>query len=99
MIPARSDNTLNRVLALLIHAETVANPGVPGPPLFPIGFERCVDLAGRNALPANNHHRSVHTGNAGGALAGAGHLVVPYSCGEGVDGYIAMVRAALLLSD
>lgn len=80
--------------ALLLHAETVPNPGFPGPPLFPIGYERCVDLAGGQALPRNNHHNTVHTGRAGAALAGAGHLVVPYTCGEQVDGYIAQVRAA-----
>ena len=80
--------------ALLLHAETIPNPGFPGPPLFPIGYERCVDLAGSQALPRNNHHGTVHTGRAGAALAGAGHLVVPYTCGEQVDGYIAEVRAA-----
>ena len=80
--------------ALLLHAETIPNPGFPGPPLFAIGYERCVDLAGGQALPRNNHHATVHTGRAGTALAGAGHLVVPYTCGEQVDGYIAEVRAA-----
>jgi hypothetical protein len=84
--------------ALLLHATTVPNPG-PGPIAFPIAYERCVDLAGGNALPANNHHRTLHTGNAGGAVAGAGHLVVPFSCGDGVDGYVALVRDALGLDD
>jgi hypothetical protein len=84
--------------ALLLHATTVPNPG-PGPIAYPIAYERCVDLAGGKALPANNHHRSVHTGNAGAALAGAGHLVVPLSCGEAVDAYVALVRDALGLDD
>jgi hypothetical protein len=84
--------------ALLLHATTVPNPG-PGPIAYPIAYEGCVDLAGGNALPANNHHRSVHTGNAGAALAGAGHLVVPLSCGEAVDAYVAVVRDALGLDD
>ena len=81
--------------ALLLHAETIPNPGVPGPPLFPIGYERCVDLAAGEALPRNSHHGTLHTGRAGQALAQAGHLVVPFTCGEEVDGYVAMVRAAL----
>ena len=42
-----------------------------------VGFHRCVDLAAGQAVPLNAHHASVHTGQAGAALMGAGHAVVP----------------------
>ncbi len=93
------DFSLPHAHALLLHADTVANPGEEGPPSFAIGYVRCVDLAGAEALPMNNHHSTVHTGRAGRALAHAGHLVVPFRCGEEVDAYIAMVREALGLDN
>ena len=43
----------------------------------PVGFRRCVDLAGGRALPLRAHHAHVHTGRAGEALRNAGHAVVP----------------------
>ena len=58
---------------LLLHA-TWTGPGV-GPGTMPTSYARCVDLAaGRNNAA---HHDTVHTGRAGQALRGAGHLVVP----------------------
>ena len=68
--------------ALLIGVETVPNPAFPesGPPVYPVSWDRCVDLAGGKPLPKANHHNTVHRGKAGGALSGAGHMVVPYSC-------------------
>jgi hypothetical protein len=70
--------------ALLIGVETVPNPDYPdsGPPVIPVSWERCVDLAGGKPLPKANHHNSVHQGNAGRALFGAGHMVAPYSCAQ-----------------
>jgi hypothetical protein len=72
--------------ALLIGVETVPNPGydpddpMSGPPVFPVSWERCVDLAGGKPLPKANHHKTVHQGKAGAALFGAGHMVAPYTC-------------------
>jgi hypothetical protein len=43
----------------------------------PVGFRKCVDLAGGNWLKKNNHHYTVHTGRAGEALFNAGHIVAP----------------------
>ncbi|MCE0487436.1 hypothetical protein [Ornithinimicrobium sediminis] len=43
----------------------------------PVGFRKCVDLAGGNKLGNNAHHQHAHTGKAGEALYRAGHLVVP----------------------
>ena len=43
----------------------------------PIGYRKCVDLAGNKALPLNAHHDTVHTGRAGEALWEAGNAVVP----------------------
>ena len=45
-------------------------------------FERCVDLANAHKLPNHVHHDTVHTGKAGSALQGAGHVVAPYTCEE-----------------
>lgn len=48
-----------------------------------LSWQKCVDLAGGNALRNNStHHETVHTGRAGEALRSAGHLVVPYSCAD-----------------
>ena len=67
--------------ALLINATTVPNPGPGGPPMIPVEWDRCVDLAGGKALPKSNHHRGIHTGTAGTSLReNAGHLVVPVDC-------------------
>lgn len=79
--------------ALLLHATTIPNPG-PGPIAFATDYVRCVDLAGGNALRSNNHHPTMHTGQAGASLYQAGHLVVPFSCGAEVDAYVAFVRDA-----
>lgn len=43
----------------------------------PVGFRKCVDLAAGKALPLGAHHAHAHTGQAGEALAAAGHFVVP----------------------
>lgn len=43
----------------------------------PVGYRKCVDLAGAGRLPLNAHHSTVHQGKAGQALARAGHMVVP----------------------
>jgi hypothetical protein len=43
----------------------------------PVGFRKCVELAGGRALPLKAHHQHAHTGRAGEALMAAGHLVVP----------------------
>lgn len=56
-----------------------------GAELTPLGlsYDRCVDLAGGEALPTPAHHHSIHTGKAGGspiiqgALWQAGHAVIP----------------------
>jgi hypothetical protein len=42
-----------------------------------IGFRTCVDLANSRVLRNNAHHDNLHTGRAAGALARAGHAVVP----------------------
>jgi len=76
--------------ALLVGVETVPNPDYPdfGPPAFPVSWDRCVDLAGGEPLPNPNHHNTVHQGKAGGALFGAGHMVIPFTC-EQLAGLIA----------
>lgn len=43
----------------------------------PVGFRKCVDLAGGRALPLKAHHSTVHQGRAGEALMRAGHIVAP----------------------
>ena len=44
----------------------------------PIGFRRCVDLAGNRRLPLNAQHLHMHFGTAGVNLfERAGHVVVP----------------------
>lgn len=44
----------------------------------PVGFRKCVDLAGGQALPLTAHHQNVHFGTAGEVLfTKAGHVVVP----------------------
>jgi hypothetical protein len=43
----------------------------------PIGYQRCIDLAGNNTLPLRSQHEHVHFGQAGVALDAAGHAVVP----------------------
>lgn len=69
--------------ALLLHAdwrwleenEDEAHEGLP----YKIsGFQRCVELAGGQALHLGAHHDRVHFGTAGERLSGtADHLVVP----------------------
>jgi hypothetical protein len=59
----------------LLHA-TWTGPGV-GPGTEVLSYRKCVDLAGGNALPLQAHHDTVHTGRAGQALRGAGHLTIP----------------------
>lgn len=55
----------------LLHATWTGS----GPATDLKAYQRCVDLAGGQSIPA--HHDTVHTGRAGEALQGAGHLVVP----------------------
>lgn len=43
----------------------------------PVGFRKCIDLAGGRALPLHAHHNTVHQGKAGQALMRAGHIVAP----------------------
>lgn len=43
----------------------------------PVGYQKCIDVAGGNALGLNAHHEHAHTGRAGMALFEAGHLFVP----------------------
>lgn len=43
----------------------------------PVGYGKCVDIASNRALPLHVHHGTIHTGNAGQALLGAGHMVAP----------------------
>jgi hypothetical protein len=65
--------------AMLLHAEWEGS----GPGTVVHSFERCVDLAGGQALRKTHpHHESVHTGRASAALANAGHLVVPLTCAQ-----------------
>jgi hypothetical protein len=45
-------------------------------------FRKCVDLAGGNALPMNNHHHNVHMPDRLHGTTTAGHLVVPYTCAQ-----------------
>jgi hypothetical protein len=59
----------------LLHAEWTG-PGV-GPGTELISYGKCIDLAGGKALPLQAHHDTVHTGRAGAALRGAGHLTIP----------------------
>jgi hypothetical protein len=59
----------------LLHAEWTG-PGV-GPETVLISYGKCIDLAGGKALPLQAHHETVHTGRAGAALRGAGHLTIP----------------------
>lgn len=40
-------------------------------------YRKCVDLAAGKALRLNAHHDHLHTGQAGQALRGAGHFVLP----------------------
>ena len=43
----------------------------------PIGYRSCVDLAANQSLRLNAHHERMHFGQAGIALDGASHAVVP----------------------
>ncbi len=70
---------------LLLHA-TWTGPGV-GPGTMPTSYARCIDLAAGQNIAA--HHDTVHTGRAGQALRGAGHLVVPTF---GFDGCAELAR-------
>ena len=63
--------------SLLLHAEVEWTAEGPT-----VSYERCVDLANARKLPNHVHHDSVHTGVAGAALQGAGHVVVPYTCAQ-----------------
>ncbi len=77
-MPAAADQTAETPLhghVLLLHAEWTG-PGV-GPGTGLISYGKCIDLAGGKALPLRAHHDTVHTGRAGAALRGAGHLTVP----------------------
>ncbi len=72
--------------ALLIGADFTVNlpPEEGEPPILVHGYERCVDLAAGQTLPTAAQHNLVHQGQPGqhALLSNAGHLVVPYSCGE-----------------
>lgn len=61
----------------LLHA-TWTGPGF-GPATHVLSYRKCVDLAAGKALPLQAHHNTVHTGRAGKALRGAGHLTIPTS--------------------
>ena len=51
----------------------------------PVGFRKCVDLAGGNALPLHAHHAHLHFGKTGEKLfTKAGHAVVPVAPFPGV---------------
>jgi hypothetical protein len=69
--------------AVAHHHETPRHPhmlvlGVQFQGGEPVGFRKCVDVAGNRALPLNAHHDHLHTGRAGQALfMNAGHVVVP----------------------
>ena len=71
--PATAHTDQPHAHALLLHFAVVE--GMPT-------YERCVDLANAQKLPNHVHHDTVHTGKAGAALQGAGHVVVPYTCEE-----------------
>ncbi len=71
--PAAAHTDEPHAHALLLHFAVVE--GTPT-------YERCVDLANASKLPNHVHHDTVHTGKAGAALQGAGHVVVPYSCAQ-----------------
>ncbi|MDX1614109.1 MAG: hypothetical protein R3300_07335 [Candidatus Promineifilaceae bacterium] len=44
----------------------------------PVGFEKCVDLAGNRPVPNHAHHEQLHFGDAGISFGGeAGHAVIP----------------------
>lgn len=44
----------------------------------PIGFRKCVDLAGNRRVPLHAHHEHLHFGDSGVSFGGkAGHAVVP----------------------
>lgn len=59
---------------MLLHAEWT---GVGSQGTLEItSYKKCVDLAGGNKND-RAHHTTIHTGRAGQALAGAGHLVLP----------------------
>jgi hypothetical protein len=59
---------------LLLHVEIDVDAG-PGGTI--VDWDRCVDLAGNQALRNFVHHENVHFGQAGQALENAGHRVVP----------------------
>jgi hypothetical protein len=69
--------------------DVVLAPTHPHPHVLLIGvdfeaftYERCIDLAGGQALPKANQHNLVHRGTAGAALIenGQTHVVAPYTC-------------------
>ena len=68
--------------ALLIGADFTEQDAMP--PILVHGYERCVDLAGGQTLPTAAQHNLVHQGQPGqhALPSNAGHLVVPYNCGE-----------------
>lgn len=43
----------------------------------PVGFRKCVEMAGGREVGLNAHHENSHTGRAGEALGAAGNAVVP----------------------
>ena len=56
-----------------------ATPGPGMPPYLVTGYDKCVDLAGGDALKHNRFHSNVHFGRSGQALRAAGHIVVPFA--------------------
>lgn len=62
---------------LLLRADVSPSPGMP--PYIVTGYDKCVDLAGGEALKHNRFHTNVHFGRSGQALRGAGHIVVPFA--------------------
>jgi hypothetical protein len=74
--------------ALLLHADVLDQPDPnTGAPYTVLGYGKCVDLAGGKALRQNNFHTNIHFGQAGQALRGAGHLIVPFFDCATLDGY------------
>jgi hypothetical protein len=71
------DHELPRHSHMLIQRPEVAylTDGPDGEGLYLLGWRRCIDLP---VVPLQAHHRTIHTGNAGGQLLDrAGHVVIP----------------------
>lgn len=77
-------NTRARTRATAPRRVGRTRPGV-GPETELISYGKCIDLAAGQALPLQSHHDRIHTGRAGAALRGAGHLTIPTAPLSGIQ--------------